>query len=48
MNDLLNKVVGTDGVKFSISVDMQTVLYLVGGALLVGISLILISKKLIK
>ena len=48
MNDLLNKVVGTDGVKFSISVDVQSVLYLVGGTLMAGVLLILISKKVIK
>ena len=48
MNDLLNKVVGTDGVKFSISVEPQSVAYLVGGALLTGILLIVISKKVIK
>jgi len=48
MNDLLNKVVGQDGVKFSISVEWDTILYLAGGALVVGVLLILISKKLIK
>ena len=48
MNNLLSNVVGADGVKFSISVDLQSVAYLVGGAFVVGILLILISKKVIK
>jgi len=47
-NDFMSKLVGDDGVKFSISVDMISVIYLVAGALLSGILLILISKKLIK
>jgi len=48
MDNLFSKLVGDDGVKFSISVDMLTVGYLMAGALAVGIALILISKKVIK
>jgi len=48
MKDLFNKVVGDDGVKFSISLDMESLAYLAVSALVVGTILILISKKLIK
>jgi hypothetical protein len=48
MKDFFGKIVGEDGVKFSISLDMESLTYLGISALVVGTILILISKKLIK
>ena len=48
MNDLVSKLVGDDGVKFSISIDMLSVTYLAISAIVVGVIIALISKKLIK
>ena len=48
MKDLFGKVVGDEGVKFSISLDMLSVTYLIVGALVTGVLLIVISKKVIK
>ena len=48
MKDFFNKLVGDDGVKFSISLDMESLSYLAISAIVVGVILILISKKLIK
>jgi len=47
-NGFLSSIVGVDGIKFNISIDMTSVLYLIGGALAAGVLLILISKKVIK
>jgi hypothetical protein len=47
-NNLLTNLIGVDGIKFSISVDLASVAYLVGGALLAGVLLIVISKKMIR
>ncbi len=43
-----DNLIGEDGVKISVGVDMLSVTYLLVGAILAGTILILISKKLIK
>lgn len=43
-----SNLIGADGVKISIGIDMVSVTYLLVGAVLAGTILILISKKLVK
>ena len=45
---LLSILSGDKAFQFSISIDPLSVTYLIGGGLVMGILLILISKKLIK
>ena len=45
---LMDILSGDKAFKFEIGVDFQSIAYLIGGALAVGILLILISKKVIK
>jgi len=48
MGDIFSNLVGKDGVKFSISFDMESITYLGVAAILVGVIIAFISKKLIK
>ena len=48
MTDIFSKMVGDDGIKFNISLDMESIAYLAVAAILVGTIIALISKKLIK
>jgi len=48
MNDIFTNLIGKDGVKFSISFDMESIAYLGVAAVVVGTIIALISKKLIK
>ncbi|MDR1627643.1 MAG: hypothetical protein LBR79_02575 [Oscillospiraceae bacterium] len=45
---LLDIISGDKSLKFEIGLDMITVSYLLGGAMIVGILLIIISKKIVK
>ena len=48
MNDILGNLIGQDGVKVNIGIDMTSAAYLGAVAVLAGTILILISKKIIK
>ena len=49
MNDnFFSNLIGQDGIKFSISLDMVSITYLAVAAILVGTIIALISKKAIK
>jgi len=48
MNDIFSKLIGDDGIKFNISLDMASVAYLGVAAIVVGTIIALISKKVIR
>ena len=48
MNDILSNLSSPDGIKFNISLDMVSVTYLAAAAVLSGVIIALISKKMIK
>ena len=48
MNDIFSNLVSPDGIKFNISLDMISVTYLAVAAILAGVIIALISKKLIR
>ena len=48
MSDIFGNIVGADGIKINIGVDLTSAAYLALAALLAGTILILISKKIIK
>ena len=47
-NSFITSLIGEDGIKFNISIDFSSLLYLMSGAVAVGILLILFSKAIKK